>query len=96
MYHEDNTNEIHDYREELNKVLHGILRTGPDSGSASAAEVMALSLSLLQTCLKESDSSDTEDLGSEHSEDCLSEASWEPIDKKETEVCAAVSFLSQT
>ncbi|XP_050012770.1 myotubularin-related protein 4 isoform X3 [Alexandromys fortis] len=38
------------------------------------------------TCLKESDSSDTEDLGSEHSEDCLSEASWEPVDKKETEV----------
>ncbi|XP_041520350.1 myotubularin-related protein 4 isoform X3 [Microtus oregoni] len=38
------------------------------------------------TCLKESDSSDTEDFGSEHSEDCLSEASWEPVDKKETEV----------
>lgn len=38
------------------------------------------------TCLKESDGSDTEDFGSEHSEDCLSEASWEPVDKKETEV----------
>uniref|UniRef100_A0A8C8UME0 phosphatidylinositol-3,5-bisphosphate 3-phosphatase n=1 Tax=Peromyscus maniculatus bairdii TaxID=230844 RepID=A0A8C8UME0_PERMB len=38
------------------------------------------------TCLKESDSSDTEDFGSDHSEDCLSEASWEPVDKKETEV----------
>lgn len=38
------------------------------------------------TCLKESDSSDTEDFSSEHSEDCLSEASWEPVDKKETEV----------
>lgn len=50
---------------------------------------------MLQTCLKESDSSDTEDFGSEHSEDCLSEASWEPVDKKETEVCAAVSSLSQ-
>lgn len=41
----------------------------------------------LQTCLKESDGSDTEDFGSDHSEDCLSEASWEPVDKKETEVC---------
>lgn len=40
----------------------------------------------LQTCLKESDSSDTEDFYSDHSEDCLSEASWEPVDKKETEV----------
>ncbi|XP_074118015.1 phosphatidylinositol-3,5-bisphosphate 3-phosphatase MTMR4 isoform X2 [Sminthopsis crassicaudata] len=38
------------------------------------------------TCLKESDGSDTEDFGSDHSEDCLSEASWEPVDKKETEV----------
>ncbi|XP_030392392.1 myotubularin-related protein 4 isoform X1 [Gopherus evgoodei] len=38
------------------------------------------------TCLKESDSSDTEDFYSDHSEDCLSEASWEPVDKKETEV----------
>ncbi|XP_049627279.1 myotubularin-related protein 4 isoform X3 [Suncus etruscus] len=38
------------------------------------------------TCLKESDGSDTEDYGSDHSEDCLSEASWEPVDKKETEV----------
>lgn len=41
----------------------------------------------LQTCLKESDDSDTEDFGSDHSEDCLSEASWEPVEKKETEVC---------
>ena len=41
----------------------------------------------LQTCLKESDGSDTEDFCSDHSEDCLSEASWEPVDKKETEVC---------
>ncbi|PNJ65821.1 MTMR4 isoform 7 [Pongo abelii] len=39
-----------------------------------------------QTCLKESDGSDTEDFDSDHSEDCLSEASWEPVDKKETEV----------
>ncbi|XP_045840074.1 myotubularin-related protein 4 isoform X1 [Meles meles] len=38
------------------------------------------------TCLKESDGSDIEDFGSDHSEDCLSEASWEPVDKKETEV----------
>ncbi|KAF6095566.1 myotubularin related protein 4 [Phyllostomus discolor] len=38
------------------------------------------------TCLKESDGSDTEDFGSDHSDDCLSEASWEPVDKKETEV----------
>lgn len=45
---------------------------------------------VLQTCLKESDGSDTEDFCSDHSEDCLSEASWEPVDKKETEVC--VSF----
>lgn len=36
--------------------------------------------------MKESDGSDTEDFGSDHSEDCLSEASWEPVDKKETEV----------
>uniref|UniRef100_A0A8B9V6R9 phosphatidylinositol-3,5-bisphosphate 3-phosphatase n=1 Tax=Anas zonorhyncha TaxID=75864 RepID=A0A8B9V6R9_9AVES len=38
------------------------------------------------TCLKESDGSDSEDFCSDHSEDCLSEASWEPVDKKETEV----------
>ncbi|KAM5307808.1 phosphatidylinositol-3,5-bisphosphate 3-phosphatase MTMR4 isoform 1-T1 [Glossophaga mutica] len=38
------------------------------------------------TCLKESDGSDTEDFGSDHSDECLSEASWEPVDKKETEV----------
>ncbi|RLV97896.1 hypothetical protein DV515_00011325 [Chloebia gouldiae] len=38
------------------------------------------------TCLKESDGSDAEDFCSDHSEDCLSEASWEPVDKKETEV----------
>ncbi|NWI16137.1 MTMR4 protein, partial [Crypturellus soui] len=38
------------------------------------------------TCLKESDGSNTEDFCSDHSEDCLSEASWEPVDKKETEV----------
>lgn len=43
--------------------------------------------SFFQTCLKESDGSDTEDFCSDHSEDCLSEASWEPVDKKETEVC---------
>ena len=46
-----------------------------------------MSSPFLQTCLKESDGSDTEDFGSDHSEDCLSEASWEPVDKKETEVC---------
>ncbi|XP_038614895.1 myotubularin-related protein 4 isoform X2 [Tachyglossus aculeatus] len=38
------------------------------------------------TCLKESDGSDAEDFGSDPSEDGLSEASWEPVDKKETEV----------
>ncbi|XP_078535618.1 phosphatidylinositol-3,5-bisphosphate 3-phosphatase MTMR4 isoform X2 [Lissotriton helveticus] len=38
------------------------------------------------TCLKESDGSDTEDFFSDHSEDRLSEASWEPVDKKDTEV----------
>uniref|UniRef100_A0A6J0UFW1 phosphatidylinositol-3,5-bisphosphate 3-phosphatase n=1 Tax=Pogona vitticeps TaxID=103695 RepID=A0A6J0UFW1_9SAUR len=37
------------------------------------------------TCLKESDGSENEDF-SDHSEDCLSEASWEPVDKRETEV----------
>lgn len=36
------------------------------------------------TCLKESDSSENEDF--DHSEDGLSEASWEPVDKRETEV----------
>lgn len=49
--------------------------------------MMWMSSPFLQTCLKESDGSDTEDFGSDHSEDCLSEASWEPVDKKETEVC---------
>ncbi|XP_030077937.1 phosphatidylinositol-3,5-bisphosphate 3-phosphatase MTMR4 isoform X2 [Microcaecilia unicolor] len=38
------------------------------------------------TCLKESESSDTEDFFSDQSEDHLSEASWEPVDKRETEV----------
>lgn len=50
-------------------------------------KIMSRSSPFLQTCLKESDGSDTEDFGSDHSEDCLSEASWEPVDKKETEVC---------
>lgn len=52
------------------------------------------SLPFLQTCLKESDGSDIEDFGSDHSEDCLSEASWEPVDKKETEVCAGECILT--
>nr|XP_060612859.1 myotubularin-related protein 4 isoform X2 [Anolis sagrei ordinatus] len=38
------------------------------------------------TCLKESDGSENEDFYSDHSEDCLSETSWEPVDKRETEV----------
>ncbi|KAM8976133.1 phosphatidylinositol-3,5-bisphosphate 3-phosphatase MTMR4 [Pelodytes ibericus] len=38
------------------------------------------------TCVKESDGSDMDDLYSDKSEDKLSEASWEPVDKKETEV----------
>ncbi|CAJ0967650.1 unnamed protein product [Ranitomeya imitator] len=38
------------------------------------------------TCVKESDSSDMDDLYSDKSEDRLSEASWEPVDKKDTEV----------
>ncbi|XP_053131055.1 myotubularin-related protein 4 isoform X1 [Hemicordylus capensis] len=38
------------------------------------------------TCLKESDGSENEDFYSDHSEECLSEASWEPVDKRETEV----------
>nr|XP_033777737.1 myotubularin-related protein 4 isoform X3 [Geotrypetes seraphini] len=38
------------------------------------------------TCLKESESSDTEDFFSDQSEDHLSETSWEPVDKRETEV----------
>uniref|UniRef100_A0A6I8SSM3 phosphatidylinositol-3,5-bisphosphate 3-phosphatase n=1 Tax=Xenopus tropicalis TaxID=8364 RepID=A0A6I8SSM3_XENTR len=38
------------------------------------------------TCVKESDGSDMDDLYSDKSEDRLSEASWEPVDKKETEV----------
>ena len=55
---------------------------------------MWVSLPTLQTCLKESDGSDTEDFGSDHSEDCLSEASWEPVDKKETEVCTCRQMQS--
>ncbi|XP_075052713.1 phosphatidylinositol-3,5-bisphosphate 3-phosphatase MTMR4 isoform X2 [Mixophyes fleayi] len=38
------------------------------------------------TCVKESDGSDMDDLYSDKSEDRLSEASWEPVDKKDTEV----------
>ncbi|XP_041096958.1 myotubularin-related protein 4 isoform X2 [Polyodon spathula] len=38
------------------------------------------------TCLRESDDSDGEDSLSVHSDDRLSEASWEPIDRKDTEV----------
>ncbi|XP_042298413.1 myotubularin-related protein 4 [Sceloporus undulatus] len=38
------------------------------------------------TCLKESDGSENEDFYSDHSEDCLSETSWEPVDRRETEV----------
>ncbi|XP_063812263.1 myotubularin-related protein 4 isoform X2 [Pseudophryne corroboree] len=38
------------------------------------------------TCVKESDGSDMDDLYSDKSEDRLSEASWEPLDKKDTEV----------
>ncbi|KAG8450645.1 hypothetical protein GDO86_003063 [Hymenochirus boettgeri] len=38
------------------------------------------------TCVKESDGSDMDDLYSDKSEDRLSEASWEPVDKRETEV----------
>lgn len=38
------------------------------------------------TCVKESDSSDMDDLYSDKSEDRLSETSWEPVDKKDTEV----------
>ncbi|XP_044141727.1 myotubularin-related protein 4 [Bufo gargarizans] len=38
------------------------------------------------TCVKESDSSDIDDLYSDKSEDRLSETSWEPVDKKDTEV----------
>uniref|UniRef100_A0A8C5QWK8 phosphatidylinositol-3,5-bisphosphate 3-phosphatase n=1 Tax=Leptobrachium leishanense TaxID=445787 RepID=A0A8C5QWK8_9ANUR len=38
------------------------------------------------TCVKESDGSDMDDLYSDKSEDKLSEASWEPVDKKEMEV----------
>lgn len=45
--------------------------------------------------MKESDGSDIEDFGSDHSEDCLSEASWEPVDKKETEVCAGKRILTR-
>lgn len=43
-------------------------------------------LSNLQTCLRESDDSDIEESLSIHSDDQRSEASWEPVDRKETEV----------
>lgn len=62
------------------------LRRGLLRGSVTASL-------FLQTCLKESDGSDTEDFCSDHSEDCLSEASWEPVDKKETEVRALLRQL---
>ncbi|MGH0153645.1 UNVERIFIED_CONTAM: hypothetical protein FKN15_052379 [Acipenser sinensis] len=39
-----------------------------------------------QTCLRESDDSNGEDSLSVHSDDRLSEASWEPVDRKDTEV----------
>ncbi|XP_072325497.1 phosphatidylinositol-3,5-bisphosphate 3-phosphatase MTMR4 isoform X4 [Scyliorhinus torazame] len=38
------------------------------------------------TCLRESDDSDIEESLSVHSDDQRSEASWEPVDRKETEV----------
>ncbi|XP_067866351.1 myotubularin-related protein 4 isoform X4 [Heterodontus francisci] len=38
------------------------------------------------TCLRESDDSDVEESLSVHSDDQRSEASWEPVDRKETEV----------
>lgn len=38
------------------------------------------------TCLKESDASEDEESVSGHSEEWLSEASWEPINRKDTEV----------
>ncbi|XP_069767108.1 phosphatidylinositol-3,5-bisphosphate 3-phosphatase MTMR4 isoform X2 [Narcine bancroftii] len=38
------------------------------------------------TCLRESDDSDIEEALSIHSDDQRSEASWEPVDRKETEV----------
>ncbi|XP_051786772.1 myotubularin-related protein 4 isoform X1 [Erpetoichthys calabaricus] len=38
------------------------------------------------TCLRESDDSDVEDSLSVHSDDRLSEASWEPVEQKDTEV----------
>ncbi|XP_055513977.1 myotubularin-related protein 4 isoform X4 [Leucoraja erinacea] len=40
----------------------------------------------METCLRESDDSDIEESLSIHSDDQRSEASWEPVDRKETEV----------
>lgn len=39
-----------------------------------------------QTCLRESDNSNEEDSLSTHSEDRLSEGSWDRVERKDTEV----------
>ena len=41
---------------------------------------------LLQTCLRESDNSNEEDSLSTHSEDRLSEGSWDRVERKDAEV----------
>lgn len=52
-------------------------------------------LSLCQTCLRESDNSNEEDSLSTHSEDRLSEGSWDRVERKDTEVSlVSVSHLS--
>lgn len=45
-----------------------------------------LVLVFVQTCLRESDNSNEEDSLSTHSEDRLSEGSWDRVEPKDTEV----------
>lgn len=50
-------------------------------------EIWFLILSaLFQTCLRESDNSNEEDSLSTHSEDRLSEGSWDRVERRDTEV----------
>lgn len=47
---------------------------------------LLMSRSAFQTCLRESDTSNEEDSLSTHSEDRLSEGSWDRVERRDTEV----------
>lgn len=49
-------------------------------------QCLPLSFFFVQTCLRESDNSNEEDSLSTHSEDRLSEGSWDRVEPKDTEV----------